>query len=193
MLAPMTATAMVTTAMSAAVHARRRRTVLVTGVGAAAIGAPPFAGSGGADRGEQALERGGAHPAEGGGCGGAQRQPAEGEHPVQQLGEEGLEPDGADLSAGLPEHVGGERDVWPIHARPPGSGRARGGTRDPVQAAEGGLAMIPCHGHDLIEQAVLLPACGSQVPRPLGRHVLVHARPGHGHLPTGIGSGNRYF
>ena len=160
----------------------------------AGAGRPPAAGRPSrADRGEQPLERGRAHPAER--CGGVGRQPQcfEGEQPVQEFGEERLEPDGPDLPAGLPEDLGGDGDVRAIDPRPAGPRRARGRARWPVQSAEGGLAVISGHRHDLIQDATLLPARRRQVPRSLGGHVLVHARPRHGHLPIGIGSGNRHF
>ena len=148
---------------------------------------------GGPDRGEQALERGRAHAAEGRGSVGPQGQRAKGEQPVQELGEEGLEPDGADLPAGLPEHLGGDGDVRAIDPGAAGPRRSRGGARRTVQPAERGLAMVPGHGDDLIEDALLDAARRLQVPRLLGGHVLMGARPCHGHLPSRIGSGNRYF
>ena len=142
---------------------------------------------------EEALEGGGADAAQGGVRLGVQPHSPAGDQPVQQLRDKGLQAHSPDLPAGVPEHLGRGGDVRPVHARPPGPGCPRRRARRAVQAAQGRLAVVASHRDHFIQDPALGAPGRRQVPRPLRGHVLMDARPRHGHLPLGIGSGNRYL
>jgi len=131
---------------------------LVLQPGAGAGDAAPAERPGRPDRGEQPLEGRGAHLPEGRAGLRRHAQRRAGEQAVQELGDEGLQPDRPDLAAGLPEHLGGDDDVGPVHAGPAGPGRAGSRARRPMQTAEGGLAVIPGDRDHFIEDPALLPA-----------------------------------
>jgi hypothetical protein len=76
------------------------------------------------DRREETLQRGGAHPAERRDGVGGSRQRAKGQQPIQEFGEKRLEANGPDLTARVPEDLGGG------HVGPYSRGR-------PVHAARG--------------------------------------------------------
>ena len=110
------------------------------------------------------------------------------EEAVQKVRHEGLEPVGADPAAGLPEDLGGGGDLRAIDARPAARARHRPGPGGPAEEPDGRFAVEAGHGHDLVQQLVLLGAGGVLVAPPLLRRILPQAGSGHRHLLGGFGN-----
>jgi hypothetical protein len=98
---------------------------------------------------------------------------------------------GADVAAGLREHLRGGGHGGAVAARPAGA-RPRGPrARGPMQEPDRRLAVDAGDGHDLVQQPVLRRARGAQIALPLHGGVLPQTGSGHGHLLGGVG--NRDF
>ncbi len=110
------------------------------------------------------------------------------EEAVQELRHEGMQPVGADPAAGLPEDLGGGGHRRAILARAATGARRRPGPRGAAEQPDGRLAVEAGHGHDLVQQPVLLGARGALVPLALLGGVLSQARSGHRHLLGGFGN-----
>jgi hypothetical protein len=145
-------------------------------------------GPGRAGGGEQAPQGGGAGLAEQLVDGGRQDQFAVLGEAVEQVGHEGLEARGTDVPGGLPQDLGGGRHGRSVHARAPGPRAGGAGAQWPAEQADGGLAVEPGHGHDLVQQAVLLPPAGAPVALALRPGVFPKSGSRHGGPPgTGVG------
>ena len=86
------------------------------------------------------------------------------EQAVQELRHEGLEPVGANPATGLPQDLGRGGDLWAVQARAPAGPRQRPGPRRATEQPNGRLPVDAGHGHDFVQQPVLLGASGAVVP-----------------------------
>ena len=111
--------------------------------------------------------------------------------PIEQLGEEGVPPVGADVARGLGEQLGRGGHGGAVPARAARAGATRGRARRAPQQADGRLAMQPGDRHHLVQQLVLLRPRGALVALPLHGGVLPQTGSGHRHLLGG--AGNRDF
>ena len=116
---------------------------------------------------------------------------AELREPVEEFGREGMEPVGADPPAGLPEDLCGGGDLVPVAARAPGARCSPPRLGLAAEQSDGRLAVNAGHGHDLVQELLLLGSRRPQVALPLDGRVLPKAGSGHGSLLSGIG--NRDF
>ena len=98
---------------------------------------------------------------------------------------------GPDPATGLPQHFRRDRHLRSVRARPTAGPRGGSRPRRAPQEPDGRLAVQPRHGHDLVQELVLLGSSGLLVPQPLNGSVLAQAGSCHGPLPMGIG--NRDF
>jgi hypothetical protein len=108
----------------------------------------------------------------------------------QEFRHEGMEAMSADPTCRLPQDLGRAGHVWPV-ARGPSSPRAyprRPGTAP--EQTDGGLAMNPGNGDDLVQQAVLLRSTGSAIPLTLHDRVLPKTRSRHGMYELAFGNPN---
>jgi hypothetical protein len=111
--------------------------------------------------------------------------------PIEQLGEEGVPPVGADVARGLGEQLGRGGHGGAVPARAARAGATRRRARRAPQQADGRLAMQPGDRHHFVQQPVFLRPRGAQVALPLHGGVLPQTGSGHGHLLGGVG--NRDF
>jgi hypothetical protein len=107
---------------------------------------------------------------------------------IEQLGDERVEPMGADPAAGLPEDRGGGCDRGPVLSWAAAGPRRRPRPRRTPQQPDSGLAVDTGHRHDFVQEPVFLGATGTLVSLALFGGVLPEARSGHGHLLAGFGN-----
>jgi hypothetical protein len=165
---------------------------LVAQPGADPRGGGPARGPGGPRGGEEPAEGGRTHVADELVDLGRERELTIAGEPVEELGHEGLEAMGADVSGRLPQDLhrrghGGAVEAWAAGAR-----AGRGRPRRPPEQPDRRLAVETGDGDDLVQKRALLGARGAPVPLSLQRRVFPQARSRHGLLPR-LGMGNRDF
>lgn len=110
------------------------------------------------------------------------------EEAVQELRHEGLEPMGADAAAGLPQDLGHGGHRGAVGARAATGPGCRPEPRDATKQPDRRLAVDAGHGHDFVQQPMLLGSSRPLVPLALLGRVLPQARSGHRHLLGGFGN-----